>query len=161
MIIQCVNCNKKFEVDSSLIPESGRSIQCGSCSHTWYYKPNLEIKTDNVLINEASEQTPEVKNYKKDEFLENKEKNNNLENKTISKTNKSNIKKISKKTSDFKITHIFSYLIVLIISLISLIIVLDTFKSPLSGLFPNIELLLFNLFESLKDIKLFIKDLMV
>ena len=39
--------------------------------------------------------------------------------------------------------------------------VLDTFKSPLSVFFPNIELILYNLFETIKDIYLFIKNLLV
>ena len=38
MIIECNNCNKKFEVNSELIPNEGRSIQCGSCDHIWYFK---------------------------------------------------------------------------------------------------------------------------
>ena len=48
----------------------------------------------------------------------------------------------------------------MIISFVGLIIVLDTFKTPLYQLFPKLEILLFSLFEILKDIKLFIKDLM-
>ncbi len=54
---------------------------------------------------------------------------------------------------------IFGYFIVFIITIIAVIIILDTFKSPLSSIFPNLELFLFNLIESLKDIKFFIKDL--
>ena len=42
MIIECVNCNKKFEVNSELIPLQGRTIQCGSCNHIWFYKPVLK-----------------------------------------------------------------------------------------------------------------------
>ena len=38
MIIQCINCNKKFEVNSDLIPSEGRNIQCGSCNHLWFFK---------------------------------------------------------------------------------------------------------------------------
>ena len=44
MIIECVNCNKKFEVNSELIPLQGRTIQCGSCNHIWFYKPVLKKK---------------------------------------------------------------------------------------------------------------------
>ena len=40
MIIECVNCSKKFDVNSDLIPTNGRTIQCGSCGHTWFYKKN-------------------------------------------------------------------------------------------------------------------------
>ena len=49
MIIQCVNCSKKFAVDSDLIPSAGRTIQCGSCNHVWFYKKgqeNQHLKTE-------------------------------------------------------------------------------------------------------------------
>ena len=55
MIIQCINCNKKFEVDPDLIPEKGRSLQCGSCGHKWFYKKDLfepSSNTDNEINNE-------------------------------------------------------------------------------------------------------------
>ncbi len=42
MIIQCINCNKKFEVNSNLIPSVGRNIQCGSCNHLWFFKKEDE-----------------------------------------------------------------------------------------------------------------------
>ena len=53
MIIECINCNKVFEVNSELIPENGRTIQCGSCNHVWFYNPKIadikkEIKQDAV-----------------------------------------------------------------------------------------------------------------
>ena len=41
MIIECINCNKVFEVNSELIPENGRNIQCGSCNHVWFYNPKI------------------------------------------------------------------------------------------------------------------------
>ena len=46
MIIECIKCDKKFDVDSNLIPSEGRSIQCGSCNHVWFFKKikNNEIK---------------------------------------------------------------------------------------------------------------------
>ena len=53
----------------------------------------------------------------------------------------------------------FSYLIVFIISFVALIILLDTLKNPLINVFPGLEIILFNLFETLQDIKLFIIDL--
>ena len=40
MIIECINCNKKFEVNSDLIPKEGRNIQCGSCNHLWFFDKN-------------------------------------------------------------------------------------------------------------------------
>ena len=150
MIIECVNCNKKFNVNSELIPSAGRTIQCGSCDHLWFYKktdiikPNLEKIVPTVdatipkqKIDKIDKKSKSIKQiYKKgSEIVEYKSKSN------------------------FSFSNFLSYLTVLIISFIALIIVLDTFKSPLYKFFPNLEIILFNLFELLKDIKLFIKDL--
>ena len=61
---------------------------------------------------------------------------------------------------NFSFINLFSYFLVSIISFIALIIVLDTFQNPLINVFPNLELFLYNLFETLKDISLFIGDLL-
>ena len=53
----------------------------------------------------------------------------------------------------------FSYLVVSVISFVALIILVDTLKMPLMRVFPGLEIILFSLFEILKDIKLFIIDL--
>ena len=42
MIITCPNCNKKFKINNSLIPDEGRDLQCGSCNHVWLYKIDEE-----------------------------------------------------------------------------------------------------------------------
>ena len=47
MIITCPNCNKKFKIDNSLIPDEGRDLQCGSCNHIWFY--NIQEKNNEVL----------------------------------------------------------------------------------------------------------------
>jgi len=36
---------------------------------------------------------------------------------------------------------------------------LDTFKDPLTSIFPNIKIILDNLYQSFEDIKLFLLDL--
>ena len=45
MIIECINCNKKFDVNSELIPSTGRTIQCGSCNHVWFF----DISTQKIM----------------------------------------------------------------------------------------------------------------
>ena len=47
MIITCPNCNKKFKIDISLIPDEGRDLQCGSCNHVWFY--NIQEKNNEIL----------------------------------------------------------------------------------------------------------------
>ena len=42
MIIECICGKKKFEVNSDLIPNTGRTIQCGSCEKVWFFDPNKE-----------------------------------------------------------------------------------------------------------------------
>ena len=64
------------------------------------------------------------------------------------------------KKNNISFSKLLYYLIVIIISFIALVIILDTFKYQLESIFPNLEFILFNLFETLKDIKLFIKNLL-
>ena len=60
MIISCEKCNKKFELEDNLIPETGRLLQCGSCSYQWHYIPTNQI----TLVNEI-DSTKSSKNIKK------------------------------------------------------------------------------------------------
>jgi|TARA_B110000444_G_scaffold208698_1_gene203201 predicted Zn finger-like uncharacterized protein len=146
MIIKCNNCNKKFEVNSSLIPENGRTIVCGSCDYTWFYEPISEMsfleneKTKNEIIVVNSNEITKKK-IKSEEKI-----------KTI-KSQKDKRKPV------LNLGKVLSYFIVGVISFVILVIILDTFKSPLSNIIPDLELILYNLFESLTDIFLFIKDL--
>ena len=145
MIITCPNCNKQFKIDNSLIPDEGRDLQCGSCNHVWFYKIE-EINNEVLELNEEIiSENIEIKAEKKEEKLEEKSEKQ---------------KKITvPKNTENKGSKFFSYLIVLIISFIALIILLDTLKTPLMNVFPGLEKILFNLFETLQDIKLFIIDL--
>ena len=60
MIIECICGKKKFEVNSDLIPSTGRTIQCGSCEKVWFFDPNKEnLKIKDELEPSISE--PAVK----------------------------------------------------------------------------------------------------
>ena len=159
MIIQCINCNKKFEVDPELIPEKGRSIQCGSCDHKWFYKKDtqetiLEINNEAAVdeIKQEIKITKDVINEKADE----KKATEEIVKERI-ETKQNNEEKPLKKSNI--LNKIISYLVVAIISFVALIIVLDTFKTPLNNIFPNLEQILFNLYETFENISLFFKDL--
>ena len=155
MIIVCPCGEKKFEVNSNLIPEKGRLLKCGSCDQTWFFNKNdkINVETESIEIPINNQ-----KNYNTPKSSEkNKTINDNLSN--LSKDNKgSELIKYQAK-SNFSFVKILNYLIILLISFTAIIIVLDTFKDPLSVFFPNLELLLYSLFETLKDLVLFIKDL--
>ncbi len=163
MIIECIKCNKKFEVNSDLIPQEGRTIQCGSCNHIWFYnKINQQnTNTDKVIKKDNSSDIIDKiieKSYKSTQDIDDEDVLLNHE--TQKKEKQKNTKKQALKTKgNFSFSKFLSYIIVLIISFVGLLIILDTFKSPLYKIFPNLEFLLFSFFETLVDIKLFIKDL--
>ena len=54
---------------------------------------------------------------------------------------------------------IINLTLVFIISFIALIILTDTFKSQIGKIVPNVDFLLYSLYESIKDILLFTNDL--
>ena len=63
------------------------------------------------------------------------------------------------KKTKLSLINFIGYFFVLILSFVALLIVLDTFQALLLPIFPNLELILFNFYETLIDIYLFIKDL--
>ena len=167
MIITCNKCNKKFDIDSNLIPDKGRLLQCASCDHKWFFKKEVlentvspideDIDSINVFDQNSSSTNEEerVSDVAKDEVEvdlkeEIKEKNEININESTQINNK------PKKQKNFKILNIF---IVAIISSVAFIIIVDTFKYPIGKIVPNIEFILYNLYESIKDISLFIRDL--
>ena len=64
-----------------------------------------------------------------------------------------------KKTNNKKKINILNYILIFIISFIAIIILVDTFKNPISSFIPSIDFFLQNLYETIKDIYLFFKDL--
>ena len=160
MIITCPNCNKQFKIDSSLIPDDGRDLQCGSCDHVWFYKPKNKNETPLTLNENIPENKVDTGIETKDKNLKSSKKLQQEKiikpeiKKEISKEDPEKVKKSSNKGSKF-----FSYLIVFIISFVAFIVLLDTLKTPLINVFPGLEIILFNLYETLQDIKLFIIDL--
>ena len=181
MIITCNNCYKKFDIDANLIPDMGRLLQCASCDHKWFFKKevlkntvssiledhknnsdnifdqnnpsnNEEINPSDQLKNDVEVDTEE-KMYKKIEINTEAKLNKNIE---INKNENSSVKTKPIKKKNFKILNIF---IVIIISFVVFIIIVDTFKFPIEQVVPNVDFILYNLYETIKDISLFIKDL--
>ena len=160
MIITCPNCNKQFKIDNSLIPDNGRDLQCGSCNHVWFYKTEV-VKASRLKLNENISESKiysDTETSVKSSKLTKKSKEEKIIKTGIKEETSKEITKTIKK-SENKGSKFFSYLIVFIISFVALIILLDTFKTPLINVFPGLNTILFNLFETLKDIKLFIIDL--
>ena len=155
MIISCPNCNKQFKINPSLIPDNGRDVKCGSCNNVWFYKIEDNKIEPLPLSDDFADKEIEVEidNIIEENIIESNDVS--LQKNIEGKNDKPVKNKIKKNTSG----KFFSYLVVSIISFVALIILIDTLKIPLINVFPSLEILLFNLFEILKDIKLFIIDL--
>ena len=161
MIITCPNCNKQFKIDNSLIPDEGRDLQCGSCDHIWFY--NIQEKNNEILElkQEIISEDIETKAENKEDKIEEKQQQEEIikteiNNKKIEKNSEKQKNTKTPEKTENKGSKFFSYLIVFIISFVALIILLDTLKTPLISVFPELEIILFNLFETLQDIKLFL-----
>ncbi len=145
MIIECPKCNKKFQIDQNLIPNNGRTLQCGSCDHNWFFKFENEkkvVEEEEIHIDETVNDSQVKTSFEENIIEDEKENTNNVEN----KIKESNL-------------NYFKIILVAIISFVAFIIILDTFKNPLTSIFPNIKIILDNLYQSLHDIKLFMLDL--
>ena len=165
MIISCSNCNKQFKINPALIPDNGRDLKCGSCNHVWFYKLEDNKTETPPLIDDFADK--KIKDEIDNKILGNINEPNDMSlEKEIDDRTVKNEDKIAKKQIPVKdkikkntSSKFFSYLVVSIITFVALIILIDTLKVPLINVFPGLEILLFNLFEILKDIKLFIIDL--
>ena len=162
MIITCPCNKKKFTIDDSLIPLEGRNLKCGSCDRVWFYK--IEHKSPEPIKSEIKIEEKVIKPTV--DTLSNSNNSETLKKKLEQEFNK-DIKKddiiqnsdLPKKSKKITYSKFLSYIIVSIISFAVFIILIDTLKTPLINIFPGLEILLFNLFETLQDIKLFIIDL--
>ena len=152
MIITCEKCSKSFNIQDSLIPNEGRELQCGSCSYKWFFKKSENTITFKNQISETLPKDDELDNYNANIDLPNKEDEN--ENKYKEPKKKSEIIENKQKPKIIKNS------LVLIISVIAFIILLDTFKYQLNNYIPGLDSILNNLYESLKDLSLFFKDLL-
>ena len=147
MIIACPCGKKKFEVNASLIPSEGKMLQCGACSEKWFFKKELKKK----IINEVKKPSIKIpKNIEKDipDVTEN----------LISEA-ETTIPKVKKKDKINKKINTLSFLVVVIISFVALVILADTFKNSLNLIIPGFDLILNSLYETIKDIVLFMEDL--
>ena len=148
MIITCPRCQKSFNIDDKLIPTEGRLVKCGACDHTWFFKPteNIEDKQDTATPDTS------INEEENKDFIQVKRNKENVKTK-VGKTKGS--KKYLPAIKKEKSKNFSKLFLVFLITIIAIVILIDTFKVPLSYIIPNINFYLDNLYQSLIDIKLF------
>ena len=152
MIIICPCEQKKFNIDDKLIPNKGRLVKCGACNHTWFFKPNEVIERQQANTKSDTDNNIEG-NIEIKKTIKNND-TNKINNDNIIK-NKKYLPAIKKE----KNRNFLKNLLVGLISIIALIVLIDTFKGPLSFIIPNLNFYLDNLYQSLIDIRLFMINL--
>ena len=156
MIISCENCNKRFEVRDNLIPEQGRLLQCSSCDHKWFFK-----KTEKLIKKKEPKKIIKEDDNKilSETFVEKTIEKEEITSTTLNEETLSEIDDEQPQVKKDKKTNYLKIFIVIIITFVAIIIIIETFKHQISLIYPDIETLLSNLYESLKDINLFLRDL--
>ena len=148
MIIVCPCDQKSFNIDDKLIPNEGRLVKCGVCNHTWFFKPseNIEKKQDTATPDTA------INEEENKEFIRVKQNKEAIKPKVDkTKENKKYLPAVKREKSK----NFSKLFLVFLITIIAVVILIDTFKVPLSYIIPNINFYLDNLYQSLIDIKLF------
>ena len=189
MIIECKNCKKKFIVNEDDIPQSGRMVQCGSCSTEWLQIPKtsspapipISSQKEKVSISDAH-RASDGKDYKflggqwgivlpsgKTGRLAKKsialELNKLTDRKIPKKVTKKIKKNIDQENEDFsafqtkKSMGPFSFLIVLAMFIVAIILFFDTFKNQITPFWPALDDYLTYISETTTNIYIITKDL--
>ena len=148
MIITCPRCQKSFNIDDKLIPTEGRLVKCGACDHTWFFKPTENSGDKKV----TATQDTTINEEQKREFVRFTRTKETIKSKVDKTTGNKKYLPAIKKEKSKNFSKLF---LVFLISIIAIVILIDTFKVPLSYIIPNINFYLDNLYQSLIDIKLF------
>jgi predicted Zn finger-like uncharacterized protein len=62
MRLTCPNCTAQYEVEESVIPSSGRDVQCSACGHIWFQYPaevSLAMRAAELEDDEDDDDAPE------------------------------------------------------------------------------------------------------
>ena len=181
MILECKSCQKKFVVPDNAIPAAGRLVQCSSCGNKWTQFPVTKKVIKKLITPTAKKEIIEktikvqpkfkevktldtgVKKKKKikkrtgpsiysKEYLEKKHGINIDENYKNTSKDKSN-KKVSQSYFGF-----YSYLIVFLFAVTSMIGLLNLTKEIIIYNFPFTGVYIEYLFENLNNFGILFRD---
>ena len=169
MILECKSCQKKFIVPDNAITNAGRLVQCSSCGNKWTQFPI----TKKEVINKPIKTPAKIKVEKITSTIERKKKKvkkkpgpsiyskEYLEKKHGIKIDVNNTS-ISKSKSDKKISQsyfgFYSYLIIFLFIVVSMIGILNLTKEIIILNFPFTEIYIEYLFENLNNFGILFRD---
>ena len=162
MLVNCNSCQKKFVVPDSAITVAGRLVQCGSCGTKWTQFPIKEEKatvSKNFISNkiigstEIKKIAPKRKKRKislyTEEYLQKKHGIN------IKDPQELSVKKRVKANFGF-----YSYLITLIIFLITVFGVLNLSREVIVSKYPTTESYIYYFYETINILRITFTELL-
>jgi predicted Zn finger-like uncharacterized protein len=161
MIITCNSCDKKFIVPDNAVTAAGRLVQCSSCGNKWTQYPikkteKKEVKKIKKSISKLKTKKNDIPTYSQ-EYLQEKHGIKIIDPSSIT----SNLSK--RKNSNLKTKNIgysfYGYLITLIIVLIFMLGALNLTKDIIIYSYPNLEIYINHLYETLNSFKVMISDI--
>ena len=181
MILECKSCQKKFIVPDNAITDAGRLVQCSSCGNKWTQFPVTKKVTKEPMNFSAKKEV--VKKPAKVLPIKQKERNFStpIKKKKIIKKRSGptiyskeylekkhgididkNYKNTSQSKSNEKVSHsyfgFYSYLIVFLFTVISVVGILNLTKEIIILNFPFTEVYIEYLFENLNNFGILFRD---
>ncbi len=172
MIIQCNSCAKKFVVQDSAITANGRLVQCSSCGNKWTQYPvksKSEKKTTKIPDTVKAVKTKASLNKKKKkknidtyspEYLQKKHGIKIIDPSSL--VEKTEGKRMNnKKLKERKIGYgFYNYLITIVVFIITLLGILNLTEELLVQYYPDLEIHINYLFETINNITTIIQDIL-
>ena len=181
MILECKSCQKKFIVPDNAITKAGRLVQCSSCGNKWTQFPVTEktikksknIQAKKEVIKKPTKIQTKIKEQKifsptekkkkivkkksgpsiySKEYLEQKH-GINIDGNNINKAKNKTKNKVSKSYFGF-----YSYLIILLFLVSSIIGILNLTKEVIVFYLPFTEIYIEYLFENLNYFGILLRD---
>ena len=181
MILECKSCQKKFIVPDNAITNSGRLVQCSSCGNKWTQFPvkkNLTKEPVNLIDKKKISQKPvkvttKVQKekifstpLKKKKIVKKRSGPSIYSREYLEKKHGIKIDKddssMSKRKSDKKLSQsyfgFYSYLIIFLFTISSMIGILNLTKEIIIYNFPFTEIYIEYLFENLNNFGILFRD---
>jgi len=161
MIITCNSCDKKFIVPDNAVTVAGRLVQCSSCGNKWTQYPikkteKKEVKKIKKSISKLKTKKNDIPTYSQ-EYLQEKHGIKIIDPSSI--TSNSSKRKISNLKTKNIGYGFYGYLITLIIVLIFMLGALNLTKDIIIYSYPNLEIYINHLYETLNSFKVMISDI--
>ena len=181
MILECKSCQKKFVVPDNAIPAAGRLVQCSSCGNKWTQFPitkketkePINFSSKKKIIEKPPKVLPKIQNernfttqIKKKKIVKKRSGPSIYSKEYLEKKHgisiDTNYKNTSKNISNKKVTQsyfgFYSYLIVFLFTVTSMIGILNLTKEIIIYNFPFTEIYIEYLFENLNNFGIIFRD---